>query len=151
MAEFTYLDLQKAWKNHGFTQWQLAAAIGVSEDTVKSWVRTDAQKRVLPHPDDVSRIEHALGAEGEMLWARWMYSNVESYRERNPEPKVSALLEAVCSVDVEIEDVRALHSRLIRDAIDGHIDDPELRRQAHKEISEARAALARLDARIGKE
>jgi len=147
MAEFTHLDLRKARESRKLTRWQLANLIGVSEDTLERW-ETGKQQ---PSPDDVGRIEDALDARAELIWARWMYSNVESYRERNPEPHMSPLLEAVVSVKYELADVQALSGRLERDAIDGHIDDMDLRQQARKEIAEARAALARLDARIGKE
>jgi transcriptional regulator with XRE-family HTH domain len=147
MAEYTHLDLRKARESRKLTRWQLANKLGVSEDTLERW-ETGKQP---PTPDDVGHIEDALDARGELLWPRWMFSNIESYRQRNPEPRMSALLEAVVSVKYELDDVQALTGRLERDAIDGHIDDPELRKLARKEISEARAALARLDARIGKE
>ena len=147
MAEFTFQDLRKAREARKIPRWQLANETGVSEDTVERWETGKA----LPHPNDVSRIEHALHAEGEMLWYRWMYSNIDSFRERNPAPVVSELLAAVVSVRYELADVQALHDQLARDAIDGRIDDPKLRAQALKEISEARAALNRLQAQIGKE
>ena len=147
MAEFTNLDLRKARESRKLTRWQLAAKLGVSEDTLERW-ETGKQR---PEPDDVGRIEDALDARSELLWSRWMYSNVESYRDRNPEPRMSPLLEAVVSVKYELADVQDLSGKLERDAIDGRIDDPILRKQARKEIAEARAALARLDARIGKE
>lgn len=147
MAEFTYLDLRKGREARKLTRWQLAARLGVSEDTLERW----ETGKTIPTPDDVSRIEHALNAEGEMLWYRWMYSNIESFRERNPPPVVSELLAAVVSVRYELADVQALHDSLARDAIDGRIDDPKLRAQALKEIGEARAALNRLQAQIGKE
>lgn len=151
MEEFTHLDLQKAWKSHGFTQWQIAQELGVSEDTVKSWVRTDPERRITPHPDDVSRIEQVLHAGAEMIWYRWMYSNVESFRDHMPEPKMNPLMESIVSAHYELADVQALRERLERDAIDGRIDDPQLRTQATKEIDEAQAALTRLRAQIGKE
>ena len=145
MAEFTHLDLRKAREMRKLTRWQLANLIGVSEDTLERW-ETGKQQ---PSPDDVGCVEDALDARAELLWSRWMYSNVESYRERNPEPHVSELLAAVVSVRYELADVQALHDQLARDAIDGKIDDPALRAQANKEIDEARAALAHLKARIG--
>lgn len=147
MAEFTHLDLRKAREARKLTRWQLAAKLGVSEDTLERW-ETGKQT---PTPDDVGRMEDALDARCELLWARWMYSNCESYRERNPEPRMSPLLEAVVSVKFELADVQELSSRLERDAIDGKIDDPRLKTQALKEIGEAREALNRLHARIGKE
>jgi len=147
MAEFTHLDLRKARETRKIPRWQLATRLGVSEDTLERW-ETGKQ---MPTPDDVGRIEDALGARAELFWARWMYSNCESYRERNPAPVISELLAAVVSVRYELADVQALHDQLARDAIDGKIDDPKLRAQAIKEISEARAALSRLQAQIGKE
>lgn len=147
MPEFTHLDLRKAREVRKLTRWQLASALGVSEDTLERW-ETGKQA---PTPNDVGHIEDALNARGELLWARWMYSNCESFRERNPAPVVSELLAAVVSVQYELGDVQGLHDQLARDAIDGKIDDPALRATTRKEVREARAVLARLDALIGKE
>jgi transcriptional regulator with XRE-family HTH domain len=146
MPEFTYLDLRKARESRKLTRWQLANKIGVSEDTVERW-ETGKQS---PTPDDVGHVENALDARAELLWARWMYSNVESYRERNARPQVSELLAAVVSVKFELADVQNLEESLERDAIDGHIDDEELRAKAMKEIDEAQASLTRLRAQIEK-
>jgi transcriptional regulator with XRE-family HTH domain len=146
MAAFTYLDLRKAREARKLTRWQLADKLGVSEDTLERW---ETGKQV-PSDNDVGHIEDALDARCELLWTRWMYWNVDSYRERHPEPQISELLQAVCSVKMELEDVQEIHPRLMRDAMDGRIDDPTLREKAHKEIREARAALAQLDAKIGK-
>lgn len=146
MAEYTYLDLRKAREARKLTRWQLSNLIGVSEDTLERW-ETGKQ---MPTPDDVGHIEDALGARCELLWARWMYSNVESYRTRNARPQVSELLAAVVSVKYEMADVQGLQEQLERDAIDGHIDDEDLRAKAMKEIEEAQTALARLRAQIEK-
>lgn len=146
MAEYTHLDLRKARETRKLTRWQLANLIGVSEDTLERW-ETGKQ---MPTPDDVGHIEDALDARCELLWARWMYSNVESYRTRNARPQVSELLAAVVSVKYELADVQALQDQLERDAIDGHIDDEDLRAKAMKEIDEAQTALARLRAQIDK-
>ena len=137
MAEFTYLDLQKARKAHGFTQWQLAAGVHVSEDTVKRW----ESGKVKPSLDDVSAIEHFLCAEGELLWLRWAYSNEESYRERHAAPKSNGLLESLVTVRHELSDVQELTTAIERDAMDGSIDDRARLSRYLTEVREAQAAL----------
>lgn len=142
MSEFTYLDLQKARKAHGYTQWQLAAGVHVSEDTVKRW----ESGKVKPSLDDVSAIEHFLCAEGELLWMRWAYSNEESYRERHAPPKTNNLLESLVAVRHELSDVQEQTTAIERDAMDGKIDDMA---QLSRYLTEAKEAQAALQQFIG--
>lgn len=146
MAEFTYLELKRAREVRKVPRWQLAKQLGVSEDTLERWENGKQD----PHPDDVSNIEHALGAESEAIWHRWMLSNCESYRERYREAKPNGLLAAVLGVRYELSDVLALQERVERDAMDGQLDDPVLRASYLKEIDEAVAALTLMRAQIGR-
>ncbi len=147
MAEFTYSELRRAREARKIPRWQLASQIGVSEDTIERWETGKA----VPHPDDVSSIEHALDAEAEMLWHRWMLSNCESYRERYKEARACGLLSAVVSVRHEIGDVLAMQDKIERDAIDGTLDDPETRATYRRELEEAQASITQALAQIGKE
>lgn len=139
MEEFTYKDLQKLRKSRDMTQWQLAAAAGVSEDTVGLWER-GKQK---PDPDDVDRIEEALGVAG--LWHRWMYSNCDSYRKRYRNVDVSSdLLWATISTQKELEDVLQLIPEIIHSLLTGEkgkIDDSLLKERAKNELDEAIASM----------
>lgn len=142
MAEFTYLELRKARETRFSSRRQLAEVIGVSEDTIERW-ETGKQ---LPTPEDVDRIEDAVQMPG--LWHAWMCSNCDSYRKRYKGVKLNGLFSAVVSVRHEMTDVLNIQEAAERDAITGAIDDPMLRRQYRKELSElvatASAALARI-------
>jgi transcriptional regulator with XRE-family HTH domain len=146
MAEFTYLDLRKAREVRKLTRWQLANKIGVSEDTVERW-ETGKQA---PTPDDVGHIEDALDAVSEMLWERWMYSNVQSYREHHAKPQISGLLAAIVGVRQEMTDVLALQDKMERDARDGVLDDVESRARYRMELEEVAAVVTQALALIGK-
>lgn len=147
MAEFTHIDLRKLREARKMPRWQLASLVGVSEDTLGRWETGEAQ----PHPDDVGRIEHALDAEHEMVWHRWMLSNCESYRERHQEAKPAGLLGAIVAARHELSDVLNIQDAVERDAVDGAIDDPALRAAYRRELEEANAAITAALAQIPKD
>lgn len=135
MAECTNQDLRRARDAAKLTRWQAAQRLGVSEETVRRWETGE----VIPHPDDVGRMEEAYKAEN--LWYRWMYSNIDSYRERIPETPNYTLPISLVSAKYETGDVLPLLDSVIRDAMDGKIDDQAERDRLIREIDEAIAAL----------
>lgn len=146
MAEFTNLDLRKAREARKLTRWQLSNLIGVSEDTLERW---EVGKQ-MPTPDDVGHIEDALDAGVEMLWERWMYSNVDSYRNHHAKPQISGLLAAIVGVRQEMADVLVLQDKMERDARDGALDDVEGRARYRAELEEVAAVVTQALALIGK-
>lgn len=139
MAEFTHNDLRSAREARKIQRWRLANELGVSEDTVRRWEIGETQ----PTPDDVGNIERILDAPG--LWHRWMLSNFESYRERYTDiPVAGHLAASVIRMKYEVEDLIPYFKRLEKDAIDGHMDNDDLRREFPKEAHEAIAAIQQL-------
>lgn len=136
MAEFTHLDLRRERESRKMQRWKLAEAVGVSEWTIERWEKGEAT----PEPDDVGRIEEALGAKG--IWERWMRSTYDSYRKRHPEKATEYdLARSLVRVRYELGDVLALHDKAERDALDGTIDEPGLREKYKKELEESIAAM----------
>jgi DNA-binding XRE family transcriptional regulator len=146
VAEFTYLELKRARETRKIPRWQLANQLGVSEDTLERWENGKQD----PHPDDVSNIEHALGAETEAIWHRWMLSNCESYRERYRRPSPTGFWPRCSASGTNWVTLLAMQERVERDAMDGQLDDPVLRASYLKEIDEAVAALTLMRAQLGR-
>lgn len=112
--------------------------LGVSSSTVRDW--EDEKIRNNPGPDDVWNMEKLYNAPG--LWRGWMQSHYDSYRENHPEETVDrSQLAAVVNVRHQLADVLAMSDGMERDAMDGRIDDEQLRRRYLHELEEAEAAL----------
>ena len=134
MAECTHLDLRKAREARGWPRWKLAKETGVSEDTVERW----ETGKSLPAPDDVDRIGDAVGDS--TLWHRWMLSNCDSYRKRYIDATDLSLPVALQRMNFEMQDVQRLYEAVARDALDGRVDNQQLREKALHEIKELVAA-----------
>ena len=117
--------------------------LGVSESTIGRWENGEVQ----PEPDDVDRYASAVGDV--MLWHRWMLSNYESYRKRYFDAVDQSLPVSIARSRYEMEDVMRLHDRVERDALDGTINDIDLKNAYAKEIKEAIVALSDTLQRLG--
>ena len=135
MAECTHLDLRKAREARDWPRWKLAQEVGVSEDTVERW----ETGKSMPTPDDVDRIGEAVGDP--QLWHRWMLSNVDSYRKRYIDATDLSLPVALQRLSLEIQDVQEMYNAVARDALDGKIDNQQLRKEYQKQLRELTAAV----------
>jgi hypothetical protein len=70
-----------------------------------------------------------------------MLNNYESYRKRYFEAVDQSLPVSIARSRFEMEDVMRMHDRVERDALDGTIDDIQLKTAYTKEIKDAIAAL----------
>lgn len=108
----------------------------ISEDTISNW----ECNRALPDPEQVAALEHLYENPG--LWDAWMRMQWPSYRERIPEnPEMSSAGLAVVNAGYQMHDVTALTESLVRDLMDGKVDDKQLPTCYIKEAEEAVAAL----------
>ena len=74
-----------------------------------------------------------------MRWA------IKSFRDRYPEnPETSNLALAMVNAEYQLADLRGLQEAVIRDALDGRIDDPKQAERLKKEGREAYEALGRV-------
>jgi transcriptional regulator with XRE-family HTH domain len=135
LPECTNIDLENARSRKKIPRWKLATMLGVSESTIARWENGEVQ----PEPDDVDRFASAVGDV--MLWHRWMLNNYESYRKRYFEAVDQSLPVSIARSRFEMEDVMRMHDRVERDALDGTIDDIQLKTAYTKEIKDAIAAL----------
>lgn len=135
MAECTGKDLQFARESRDIARWKVAEAIHESESTIERWEK-DKTKATL---DQIWRYCEAIG-EGFPLWYCWARSNNESFRAYFPAITIQPLLQSLASCQFEIDDFYKLIDQLRRDAIDGKLDNAELKAQGIKELSEAIAA-----------
>lgn len=131
-------DLLYARNSAGMSREEASRELGVSSSTIRDW--EDDKVRTNPGPDDVWNMEKLYGAPG--LWRGWMQSHYDSYRENHPEETMDrSQLAAVVNVRHQLGDVLAMSETVERDAMDGRIDDEQMRRRYLKEIDEAEAAL----------
>lgn len=138
MQRVSKKDLLFARNSAGLSREEAGHELGVSSSTIRDW--EDEKKNVKPGPDDVWNMEKLYGAAG--LWRGWMQSHYDSYRENHPEETLDrSQLAAVVNVRHQLGDVLALSETVERDAMDGRIDDEQLRRKYLKELDEAEASL----------
>lgn len=136
MANIPFPELKEARKAAGMYQHQVATILNYSEDVIADW---EAAER-LPHPDIVSKLEKLYNRPG--LWHRWMRHYYESYRERYPaSPENAALALSMLNAQYEVHDMIQKQESVIRDALDGKIDDEKAFAAYLKEAKEAHAAL----------
>lgn len=141
-AEITHKELQAAREAAGLHQYQVAALLSVSEDTVSRWERGLYE----PTPDQVDELEKVYKAPG--LWYGWMRWKYKSFRDRFPEhPKVTNLVTTMVEVACQMEDIKKRQETVIRDALDGKIDNEKDFAEYIREAKEAHAALSELLAR----
>ena len=138
-AEITNRELKAAREAAGLYQYQVAHLLGVSEDTVSRWERGD----VKPTPEDVSAMERLYKAPG--LWYGWMRYNHPSFRERYPEkPENAALALSMVNAKYELEDLAAKQEAVIRDALDGRIDNAAAFAEYIRDAKNTHAALGQM-------
>lgn len=136
MTKEAGLELKKARIAAKLPVYAIAQRCFTSERTVSRWEDGEVE----PSPDDVDRYAEAVGDPA--LWDRWMRMTFDSYGRRFPEAGVNRELPlAIMGSRCEMEDVLALQGKVERDAMDGRIDDPELKARYRKEVLEAFAAL----------
>lgn len=141
-AEITHKELQAAREAAGLHQYQVAALMHVSEDTVSRWERGLYD----PTPDQVDELEKLYKAPG--LWYGWMRWKHKSFRDRYPEnQETSNLALAMVNVQYQMADLHKTQDAVIRDALDGRIDDTRAYAEHIREARELHAALGEMLAR----
>ncbi len=136
MPECTNIDLKNARMRRKLLPWQIGEQLGVSESTVRRWENGEVE----PGPDDVDRFADVVGEP--TLWYRWMRTHYDSFRKMFPEIESATLPNSIARSKYEMQDVMQFVDQLHRDALDGKIDDPQLKARCIKEAKEAQAALA---------
>ena len=135
-ADITHKELQAARKAAGLYQYQVAALLHVSEDTLSRWETGE----VIPSPDQVDEMEKIYKAPG--LWYGWMRWRYKSFRDRYPDSESSeALTIAIVNAGYQMGDVMRQQDAVVRDALDGRIDNLRGFEEYIKQAREAHEAL----------
>jgi hypothetical protein len=94
----------------------------------------------------VDALEKLYNAPG--LWYGWMRYHFKSFRDRYPEdPGNAALALSMITAQYEVRDMVQKQEEVIRDALDGKIDNEKAFAAYIKEAKEAHAALGLMLAR----
>ena len=143
MADITNKELQTAREAAGLYQYQVAHLMHVSEDVISRWERGETK----PDPDQVDALEKLYNAPG--LWYGWMRFQYKSFRDRYPDdPGNAALALSMVNAQYEVRDMVQKQEEVIRDALDGKIDNETVKARYIKECHEARAALTEAITRL---
>lgn len=132
------LILREAREAAHLTRQQLANRMEcISEGTLKRWEFGESR----PDSADVARMGEIIGDR--TLWPRWMCATDDEYAKRHPFSfsDIPAAL-AVTRVGFEIADVQNLVEKVIRDLMDGKIDDHRMVSRFIRELNEAEKAIA---------
>ena len=114
----------------------------VSEDTVSRWERGLYD----PTPDQVDELEKLYKTPG--LWYGWMRWKHKSFRDRFPaSPDNTALALAMVNARYQMDDLHRMQDEVIRDALDGQINNGKAFADYIREAKEAHAALGEMLAR----
>lgn len=138
MTQTGSLILREAREAAHLTRQQLANRMEcISEGTLKRWEFGESR----PDSADVARMGEIIGDR--TLWPRWMCATDEEYAKRHPFSfsDIPAAM-AVTKVGFEIADVQTLVEKVIRDLMDGKIDDHRMVSRFIRELNEAEKAIA---------
>lgn len=132
------LILREARETANLTRHQLANRMEcISEATLKRWEYGESR----PDSADVARMGEIL--EDNTLWPRWMCATDDEYAKRHPfvYNDLPAAM-AVAKVGFEIADVQAMVDNVVRDLMDGKLDNHDLSVKFLRELTEAERAIA---------
>ncbi len=131
MAVFTGSDLRLWWEKQKVTAAELAERISVDATTIYRY----ESGKLTPNPDVMYEICVALGDVDK--WTTWMRTEFPaSYGRVHPETSHFSLSGALMSLFAEMRDVHDLEREALREGAAGSIDDPGMREQLAKEVTE---------------
>lgn len=139
MAVFTGSDLRLWREQQKITAADLAERISVDATTIYRY----ESGKLTPNPDVMYEICAALGDVDK--WTTWMRTEFPaSYGRVHPETSSYPLPGALMSMFAEMCDVYDLEREVLRDGASGKIDDPAMREQLKKEVTEMIQAAQRV-------
>lgn len=147
MADVTHKELAAARKAVGLYQHQVAYLMHVSEDVISDW----ETGKTLPTPDQVDDLCKIYKMP--WLWYGWMRYHYKSFRDRCPEQDSAhdkPLATVMTKAAYEMADVQRRQEQVIRDVLDGKVNDKAALAVYLDEAKEAIAALLAVAARAGR-
>lgn len=136
MAKSGSMILREAREKAGLSREQLALRLEcVSVATIKRWEYGESR----PDSADVARIGEILADS--TLWPRWMCAVDDEYARRHPYLAPSdSTVETMVRLGLEAADVQRMLEPLLKDLIDGVIDDHDFLRAFFKAVQESESA-----------
>ena len=139
MAVFTGSDLRLWRESQKITAADLAERISVDATTIYRY----ESGKLTPNPDVMYEICAALGDVDK--WTTWMRTEFPaSYGRVHPETSPYSLPGALMALFAEMRDVHDLEREALRDGASGNIDNPGMRQQLEKEVTEMIQAAQRV-------
>ena len=139
MAVFTGSDLRLWREQQKVTAADLAERISVDATTIYRY----ESGKLTPNPDVMYEICAALGDVDK--WTTWMRTEFPaSYGRVHPETSPYPLPGALMALFAEMADVYDLEREALRDGASGKIDDPAMKKQLEKEVTEMIQAAQRV-------
>lgn len=139
MAVFTGSDLRSWRESQKITAADLAERISVDATTIYRY----ESGKLTPNPDVMYEICEALGDVDK--WTTWMRTEFPaSYGRIHPETSSYSLPGALMAMFAEMRDVHDLEREALREGAAGRIDDPNMKDQLIKEVTEMIQAAQRV-------
>lgn len=140
MAEYTKASLQRLRESAGLTRKVAAPLLGMSEDTLRRIEDISNPENRTRHPisGDLARMEVVYRVPG--LWYNYHHTNDDAFREHLPELPEYNTQGALISFFVEAQEAIQLERDALKDAADGKVDSPDIRRKLAEEVSDVVAA-----------
>ena len=145
-ADLTKASLQRLRESAKLTRKAAAPMLGMSEETLRRIETVDAFHDQQPTSGDLARMETAYHAPG--LWYNFLHSNDDAFRDHLPPLPEYNAQGALMAFFVETAETVVLEKDALRDAADGKIDSPDLRRKLIKEVEDVAAAAILLLQRL---
>lgn len=136
MAKSGSMILREAREAAEFSREKLAMRLEcVSAATIKRWEYGESR----PDSADVARIGELL--DDSTLWPRWMCAVDDEYARRHPYLAPSdSTVESMVRLGLEAADVQRMLEPLLRDLIDGAIDDHDFLRAFFRAVQDSETA-----------
>jgi len=139
MAVFTGTDLRKWRESQQISAADLAERISCDTTTIYRY----ESGKMKPNPDVMWEICDALGDTG--VWVNWMRTEYPaSFGREFPEMPICDLKGALLMAFSELEDALELRKEAMKDGADGQIDNPQLKQEVEKELTEVIQAAQRV-------
>lgn len=139
MPTFSNYDLKLKRESLKLSAAALSEKVPFDYETI---YKIEAGKRDV-NPDEMFCFASALGDLG--IWFDWMRTKYPaSYGRMHPELPCYDLRGCIMAFYSAMEDMDDLRKEVMRDGVDGHIDDPELLARVQKKLSEVIAISHRL-------
>ncbi len=120
------------------TRKEAAPLLGMSEETLRRIETVDRNHDQQPTSGDLARMEAVYRVPG--LWYSFQHSNDDAFRDHLPPLPEYNAQGALMAFFVEAAEAVTLERDALRDAADGKLDDPDLKRKLIKEVEDVAAA-----------